>query len=47
MGYGRVYRDERLQTVSPATALREIAIPGHVLEVAMRDWGMPVARNPA
>ena len=41
------YRDERLQTVSPATALREIAILSHVLEVAMRDWGMPLARNPA
>lgn len=31
----------------PATALREIAILSHVLEVAMRDWGMPRARNPA
>jgi integrase len=41
------YRDERLQTVSPATALREIAILSHVLEVAMRDWGLPLARNPA
>lgn len=41
------YRDERLYTVSPATALREIAILSHVLEVAMRDWGMPLARNPA
>ncbi|WP_421460510.1 tyrosine-type recombinase/integrase [Aurantimonas sp. NFXS3] len=47
MGYGPVYRDERLQTVSPATALREIAIRSHVLEVAMRDWGMRLARNPA
>lgn len=41
------YRDERLQTVSPATALREIAIFSHVIEVAMKDWGMPLARNPA
>lgn len=40
------YRDERLQTVSPATALREIAIMSHVFEVAIRDWSYPLARNP-
>ncbi|MEC5293585.1 site-specific integrase [Aurantimonas sp. C2-6-R+9] len=41
------YRDERLQTVSPATAVRELAILSHVLEVAMSDWGYPLSRNPA
>ncbi|WP_182085966.1 site-specific integrase [Aureimonas sp. ME7] len=39
------YRDERLLTVSPATALREIAVLSHVLEVAIRDWSYPLARN--
>ncbi|WP_102961534.1 site-specific integrase [Mangrovicella endophytica] len=41
------YRDERLLTVSPATVLREIAILSHVLEVAIRDWSYPLARNHA
>lgn len=39
------FRDERLTEVRPATALREIAILSHVLEVAMRDWSYPLAKN--
>ncbi|PHP65885.1 integrase [Zhengella mangrovi] len=39
------YRDERLAVVSPATVTREIAILSHVLEVAIRDWGYPLASN--
>lgn len=39
------FRDERLQSVAPSTAVREMAILSHVLEVATRDWGMPLARN--
>ncbi|MGN7956699.1 site-specific integrase [Agrobacterium tumefaciens] len=39
------FRDERLQTVAPSTTVRELAILSHVLEVAMRDWGLPLAKN--
>lgn len=39
------FRDERLQAVAPSTAVREMAILSHALEVAMRDWGMPLAKN--
>lgn len=39
------FRDERLRTVKPATAVRELAILSHVLDVAMRDWGYPLAQN--
>ncbi len=39
------FRDERLQSVAPSTAVRELAILSHVLEVAMRDWGLPLAKN--
>lgn len=39
------FRDERLQTVAPSTTVRELAILSHVLEVAIRDWGLPLARN--
>ncbi len=31
------FRDERLKTVAPSTAVRELAILSHVLEVAIRD----------
>lgn len=39
------FRDERLQTVAPSTTVREMAILSHVLEVATRDWGLPLAKN--
>ncbi|WP_429814852.1 site-specific integrase [Ensifer sp. B1-9] len=39
------FRDERLQSVAPSTTVREMAILSHVLEVAARDWGMPLAKN--
>lgn len=39
------FRDERLQSVAPSTTVRELAILSHVIEVAIRDWGMPLARN--
>lgn len=38
-------RDERLKTVAASTAVRELAILSHVLEVATRDWGLPLNRN--
>ncbi|CAN7554729.1 site-specific integrase [Neorhizobium tomejilense] len=39
------FRDERLQSVAPSTAVREMAILSHTIEVAIRDWGMPLAKN--
>ncbi|MCZ4072553.1 site-specific integrase [Agrobacterium sp. LMR679] len=39
------FRDERLQSVAPSTAVRELAILSHVVEVAIRDWGLPLAKN--
>ncbi|RVI52153.1 site-specific integrase [Sinorhizobium meliloti] len=39
------FRDERLRTVAPSTTVRELAILSHVIEVAIRDWGMPLSRN--
>ncbi len=39
------FRDERLKTVAPSTTVREMAILSHVVETAIRDWGLPLARN--
>ena len=39
------FRDERLQSVAPSTTVRELAIVSHVIEVAIRDWGLPLAKN--
>lgn len=39
------FRDERLLSVAPSTAVRELAILSHVIEVAIRDWGLPLAKN--
>lgn len=39
------FRDERLQVVAPSTTVQELAILSHVLEVAIRDWGLPLAKN--
>ncbi|MDQ1184198.1 site-specific integrase [Agrobacterium larrymoorei] len=39
------FRDERLRSVAPSTTVRELAILSHVLEVAMRDWGLPLSKN--
>lgn len=39
------FRDERLQTVAASTTVRELAILSHVVEVAIRDWGLPLNRN--
>ncbi|MDF0697477.1 site-specific integrase [Rhizobium sp. MC63] len=39
------FRDERLRSVAPSTAVRELAILSHVIEVAIRDWAYPLSRN--
>lgn len=36
------YRDERLQTVCPATAKRDLVILSHLFEVARKEWGIHV-----
>jgi integrase len=41
------YRDERLQIVKPATVRRELAILRHCIEIAMREWSLPITINPA
>lgn len=40
-----MFRDERLKSVAASTTVRELAILSHVLEVAIRDWGLPLSRN--
>lgn len=39
------FRDERLQHVAASTTVRELAILSHVVEVSIRDWGLPLNRN--
>lgn len=40
------YRDERLETVAPATIIRELNTISHAIEIAQREWGIHVPRNP-
>lgn len=40
------FRDMRLKTVKPATFTREIAVLQHALEIASREWGLPIRGNP-
>lgn len=40
------YRDERLKSVAPATIVRELNTISHAIEVASREWGLWVPRNP-
>jgi integrase len=40
------YRDTRLESVSGSTVLRELAVLQHALQVARREWGIPI-RNVA
>lgn len=39
------FRERRLQSVAASTAVRELAILSHVIEVTIRDWGLPLGRN--
>ncbi len=41
-----VYRDERLKTVAPATTVRELNTISHAIEIATREWGLWLPRNP-
>jgi hypothetical protein len=41
------YRDERLKSVAPATVvIRELNTVSHAIEIATREWGLWLPRNP-
>ena len=40
------YRDDRLKIVQPGSVRRELAILQHCLELARKEWGMPLTANP-
>lgn len=40
------YRDRRLQDVKAGTVRRELTTLRHVLEVAVKEWGLPLVSNP-
>jgi len=40
------FRDERLKVVTTGTVRRELAILRHCLEVARKEWGIPLPSNP-
>jgi integrase len=40
------HRDERLKTLAPATVVRELNTISHAIEIASREWGLWVPRNP-
>jgi integrase len=40
------YRDERLKVVAPASVIRELNTIAHALDVAQREWGLWLPRNP-
>jgi len=40
------YRDNRLLQVKPSTVRREICLIRQVVEVARKEWGLPLASNP-
>jgi len=40
------YRDERLEDRNPSTVLKELQLLGNVLQVARREWGMPISSDP-
>ena len=40
------YRDERLKSIAPATIVRELNTISHAIEIATREWGLWLPRNP-
>jgi len=45
-GHFADYRDRRLAVVAPATVARELSLMRHALEVARKEWGLPIVANP-
>ena len=37
------YRDERIKRAKPGTIIRELGLIQHALEVARKEWGIPIA----
>lgn len=40
------YRDKRIKTAKAATVCRELGLIQHALEIAMREWDLPLLENP-
>src|ERR1700674_2628691 len=40
------YRDERLKCVPPPTVVRELSTVSHTIDIATREWGLWLPRNP-
>jgi integrase len=40
------YRDDRLESVAPATVVRELNTISHAIDVAQREWGFWLPHNP-
>jgi integrase len=40
------YRDERLRQVKPGTVRRELSVLHHCIEIARKEWGLPLPVNP-
>lgn len=40
------YRDKRIKTAKAATVCRELGLIQHALEIAMREWDLPLQENP-
>lgn len=40
------WRDERLKTVKSGTVLRDLQLLNNIFNVAIREWGLPLSRNP-
>ena len=45
-GHFAQYRDERLKAVKAVTFNREIGLVQHALDVARKEWGVPLSSNP-
>lgn len=41
-----IYRDKRIKTAKAATVCRELGLVQHALEIAMREWDLPLQENP-
>ncbi|MFH1158719.1 MAG: site-specific integrase [Pseudomonadota bacterium] len=40
------YRDQRLQTLKPASVCRELGLIQHAYDIASREWDIPIQINP-
>lgn len=40
------WRDRRLKRMKPASVCRYLGVMQHAIDVAMRDWGVPMRENP-